>query len=338
MSNNIDDEIKKLEEELAKKREEKKIREDAERKRREEEYIKRYEEGKQKRREEYLRSHSEDVMSETMEVLASLDNLPIITTADYYQYDLKNLKEQLEKMPENKKMFLSFSEDGVRIGFANAYDAEILRSSTINIHKRDGEIYFDMAGGDAKFNDDTISYYNTAGYLNVCSASYFEKDKNKENSNPYQAPELVKRNDNIINRIKDKFSRNEEKHLSESSDKLFSNAGRTMDKGALYPLDLEAMPELSLCGELNLNLAKYKEDLSSLKPGECLTFGRVGAVAENGEKCIALEGATNRVSRKHVQVVNVNGKLYLQDMSLNGTTMRTPTKNVGRVGRDVELG
>ena len=335
MSNNIDDKIKELEDELAKIRKEKKIREDAERKRSEEEYIKRYEEGKQKRREEYLKSHSEDVMSETMEVLASLDNLPVITTADYYQYDLKNLKEQLEKMPENKKMFLSFSEDGVRIGFANAYDAEILRSSTIDIHKRDGKIYFNMAGGDAKFNDDTISYYNTAGYLNVCSASYFDKDKNKENSNPYKAPELI-RNDNIINRIKDKFSRNDKKHLSESSDKLFSNVEKTMDKGALYPLDLEAMPELSLCGELNLNLAKYKEDLSSLKPGERLTFGRVGAVAENGEKCIALEGASDKVSRKHVQVVNVNGKLYLQDMSLNGTTMRTPTKNVGRVERGSE--
>ena len=327
MSENIEDEIKRLQEELAKKQEEldkiqeeKRLEEEAELKRIEEERRKKQEKERQKRKENYLSSHSNDVRTDRMSVSAKLDNLPVITTSEYCECDLKDLKEKLEKMPDDKKMVLAFTANGMHIDFENASNCEFLNPSIIKIHKRGNEISFEMQGGEVEFADNTHVADNSIGGLDVCSASYFAE---KQNNNK----KAIDRNGAIMGRLKERFIGQSEKGVS---------ADVQMNRGALYPLDMESMPELLLRGYLSVKLDRYKEDIASLKSGEKLTFGRKGGEPVKGEKCVSVFGASDKVSRKHVSVVNVDGKLFLQDMSLNGTKMRTPIKR-DNFAKDLEM-
>ena len=102
-----------------------------------------------------------------------------------------------------------------------------------------------------------------------------------------------------------------------------------MTKGEMYRLDIDKLPEVSLCGEINVNLADYKKDLEALQNGEMLTFGRTDdepIETDRGEKLVSFEDKSNYVSRKHLSVVNFGGNLYMQDRSTNGTAMREVSK------------
>ena len=102
-----------------------------------------------------------------------------------------------------------------------------------------------------------------------------------------------------------------------------------MTKGEMYHLDIDKLQEVSLCGEINVNLADYKKDLEALKNGEMLTFGRTDdepIETDRGEKLVSFEDKSNYVSRKHLSVVNFGGNLYMQDRSTNGTAMREASK------------
>lgn len=104
-----------------------------------------------------------------------------------------------------------------------------------------------------------------------------------------------------------------------------------MTKGEMYRLDIDKLPEVSLCGEINVKLADYKKDLEALQSGEMLTFGRTKNEDETieidrGEKLVSFEDKSNHVSRKHLSVVNFGGNLYMQDRSMKGTGMREGSK------------
>ncbi|MBR5599279.1 MAG: ankyrin repeat domain-containing protein [Alphaproteobacteria bacterium] len=102
-----------------------------------------------------------------------------------------------------------------------------------------------------------------------------------------------------------------------------------MEKGEMYRLDIDRLPEVSLCGRYNVNLADYKKDLLALQNGEMLTLGRKDeepVEKDKGEKLICFEDPSNYASRKHLSIVNFNGFLYMQDRSTNGTEMREVSK------------
>ena len=124
--------------------------------------------------------------------------------------------------------------------------------------------------------------------------------------------------------MKNKIEAIKENKLKEEQEK--ENKFTKMTKGEMYRLDIDKLPEVSLCGEINVNLADYKKDLEALK-----TFGRTKNEDETieidrGEKLVSFEDKSNHVSRKHLSVVNFGGNLYMQDRSLNGTGMREASK------------
>ena len=129
--------------------------------------------------------------------------------------------------------------------------------------------------------------------------------------------------------MKKKIEAIKENKLKEEQEK--ENKFTKMIKGEMYRLDIDKLPEVSLCGEINVKLADYKKDLEALQSGEMLTFGRTKNEDETieidrGEKLVSFEDKSNHVSRKHLSVVNFGGNLYMQDRSLNGTAMREVSK------------
>ena len=86
----------------------------------------------------------------------------------------------------------------------------------------------------------------------------------------------------------------------------------TMNPKYQYVLDMENLPELTLYGNIKLNLNDYKSELAAIPEGGSKTFGREGDFVIND--------STRGLSRHHILVTKRNGKLYLKDISANANT------------------
>ena len=89
----------------------------------------------------------------------------------------------------------------------------------------------------------------------------------------------------------------------------------TLSKNASYELDMNNLPQFTLANRvtLDLNEPSIKSKITQLQPGQKLTIGRAGD--------IQIDDITNYVSRKHLEIENVNGQIVIRDISSGGTKL-----------------
>ena len=77
-----------------------------------------------------------------------------------------------------------------------------------------------------------------------------------------------------------------------------------------YQLDINKLPKLKLAGKEEIDLGKYKNEISNLKEGDMLTIGRDGDIKTSDN---------DEISRQHIVIYVSNGQLKIKDISANGT-------------------
>ena len=240
------------------------------------------------------------------------------------------------KTDQDETALMYASEDGykeiVKLLLENGADVNIETQLGTALHKA------------AKYGHKEIVELLIEKGADVNAKAYVDLDLNLDLNAPETPLEVAKNNghEEIVEilenkmqelkakeEMKKKIEAIKENKLKEEQEK--ENKFTKMIKGEMYRLDIEKLPEVSLCGEINVKLADYKKDLEALQSGEMLTFGRTKNEDETieidrGEKLVSFEDKSNHVSRKHLSVVNFGGNLYMQDRSLNGTGMREASK------------
>ena len=95
-----------------------------------------------------------------------------------------------------------------------------------------------------------------------------------------------------------------------------------LSNGTSYKLDMNNLPEFTLANQvtLDLNEPSIKSKITQLQPGQKLTIGRAGD--------IQIDDITNHVSRKHLEIENVNGQIVIRDISTGGTKLASKNDDI----------
>lgn len=345
----LEEELKQKEIELIKKREEQRVMQEA---------IREAERNKarDKRKEEHEAGGGGELSKSDMHVSAKLDDLPTITTADYFKLDLNEIKDKIKENDFIRVRFSNVAKQAtgkpyvvIEPSSERAMDFKSYTNSFI-IRKDPNDkdrIHFDLVGGgkvefskgtisrsDEKYgevyfslNDNQEIKHNLEGrkkeFLgNLVSDEAFMAKFKEEMAKKRKEDKIAKDIQRLKNIVHPFPIRNEVPEVKENND-------TKMVPQVPYKIMIDKLPEMQMAGVIGVNLAQYKEELESLKNGEKLTFGRkaYGVKAENGEKIIGIDDLPNTVSRKHFSIEKINGEYYVKDTSLNGTSIRTAKRD-----------
>ncbi len=277
-----EDDIKDLEEQLAAARRKLAERQKKEDKEKYERYMREDKQAREQRKKDYLRANNEPLPTEHLNIKATLDDLPVVTTSDYYRFDFNDIRKDIENMPPDSNIInLLFLKDGVRKTYSNNNNCQLQPNGGYLVVRVDQnkEISFMLPGGKVEFANGSKVVQKDWG-LSV--------ESNKE-------------------RAVSQEERPQE---------------RRMEKNKLVQIDKDNLPLLNLAGVEKLDLKDYKDKIVTLGSGQQLMIGR------SASSDIEISGNA-RVSRHHCVISNINGKLYLSDISTNGTNIVERPKQNG---------